>query len=245
MTTARDIITLALKEATILGVGQSALAEDINDGLTYLQEMMDAWQITRWMVPGLYRVSMPGNDQESNTIGTGGYFNVERPSDIKGAYVVQLNTGQTPVSLPMRKIFSYEDYILIAVKSLASLPRAFFYDNAWVGGLGNVYVWPIPSSIYQIYLLIERELAFPANSLDTVIVLPKGYAEAIRLNLAIRMISAYQVSNPSPSTGVLAKLALNRIKKVNSQIPSLRMPGPLRARRGAGYGFNLWNPDGY
>lgn len=245
MTTARDIITLALKEATILGVGQTALAEDINDGLTYLQGMMDQWQERRWIVPGLYRISMPGNDQESNTIGTGGYFDVVRPNDIKGAYVVQLNTGQTPVSLPMRKIFSYEDYILIAVKALNSLPRAFFYDAAWAEGLGNVYVWPIPSSVYQIYLLIERQLAFPAGSLDTVFELPPAYMEAIRLNLAIRMISAYQVSNPSPQTGVLAKLALNTIKKVNSQIPSLRMPGPLRARRGAGYGFNLWNPDGY
>ncbi len=51
MTTARDLIQDALKEATILGVGQTALAEDINDGMKMLRRMLAQWQKRRWMVP--------------------------------------------------------------------------------------------------------------------------------------------------------------------------------------------------
>ena len=320
MTTARDIITLALKEATVLGVGQTPLAEDINDCFKLLRNMLAQWQKRRWMVPALVDISMIGNDQRSNTIGPGGYWNIQRPVDIKGGYVVQLNTGQTPVSLPLIKIFSYEDYIRIAVKSLNSLPDHFFYDGAYP--LGNVFIWPIPSSIYECHLLVERQLAFTGiadgtivggagyvdgtylnvsftggrgtdatanitvsgntvtelaiinpgknyvvsdvlsasnvdlggagsgftytvteldQNLDYEFDLPEEYEEAIHYNLAIRMISMYAVENPSPQTGVLAKVALNTIKKANSQIPTLVMPRGLR-RRG---GFNLYNPDGY
>lgn len=241
MTTARELITQALKEATVLGVGQTALAQDMNDGLVKLRQMVAQWQKRRWMVPALMDISKPGNNQKSNTIGTGGYWNYTRPSDIKGGYVVQLNTGQTPVSLQLTKIFSYEDYINIAVKELNSLPTHFFYDNAWENGLGNIFVWPIPSAIYEIHLLIERQLDFPNDSLDTVFELPLEYEEAIVYNLAIRFISSYSVQNPSPQTGVLAKVALNTIKKANTQIATLKTPRGLRK----GKAFSLWNPDGY
>lgn len=320
MTTARDIITLALKEATVLGVGQTALAEDVNDSFTLLKNMLAQWQKRRWMVPALVDISMVGNDQRSNTIGPGGYWNIQRPVDVKGGYIVQLNTGQTPVSLPLIKIFSYEEYIRITVKNLNSLPDHFFYDGAFP--LGNVFIWPIPSSIYECHLLVERQLAFTGiadgtivggtgyvdatyldvpltggrgsgatanitvsgnavteltivnpgknyvitdvlsasnanlggvgsgftytiteldDNLDYEFDLPDEYQEAIHYNLAIRLISAYAVTNPSPQTGVLAKVALNTIKKANSQIPTMVMPRGLR-RVG---GFSLWNPDGY
>ena len=320
MTTARSIIELALKEATVLGVGQTPLAEDINDSFTLLKNMLAQWQKRRWLVPALMDISNLGNDQKSNTIGPGGYWNIQRPVDVKAGYIIQLNTGQTPVSLPLTKIFSYEDYIRITVKNLNSLPDHFFYDAAYP--LGNVFIWPIPSSIYECHLLVEKQLAFTGiangtivggvgyidggyldvpltggrgsgatanvivsggavtelaiinpgknyvvtdvlsasnadlggagagftytvteldQNLDYEFDLPEEYEEAIHYNLAIRLISAYAVENPSPQTGVLAKVALNTIKKANSQIPTMRMPRGLR-RSG---GFSLWNPDGY
>lgn len=163
MTTARDIITLSLKEAGILGVGQTALAEDINDCLVLLQRMLKQWQTKRWVVPALQDISMPWNGQKSNTIGPGGYFNVNRPNDVKSGYIVQLNTGTTPISLPLSKIFSYEDYIRITVKELNSLPDHFFYDNHFTKGLGNVFVWPLGTSQYEVHLLVPVPLLFPST----------------------------------------------------------------------------------
>ncbi|UIY28698.1 hypothetical protein LZK73_18380 [Neorhizobium galegae] len=43
MTTARALITLAMKDAGVLGVGQTPLSEDMNDGLTNLNAMVAQW----------------------------------------------------------------------------------------------------------------------------------------------------------------------------------------------------------
>lgn len=321
MSTAREILTLAFKEATVLGVGQTLLAEDVNDGLTYLKNMLSQWQKRRWLVPALTDLSLELSGQKKYTIGPGGDFDVQRPADIKAAYVVQLNTGQTPVSLGLSWISSFEDYARITVKDLNSLPDHFFYDGAWPKG--NIYFWPIGSSQYEAHILVQRQLAFVglgegeitdggtlyvngvyenvnltggsgvdaqatitvaggivtavnitdqgqdyvvgnvlsasaddlggagsgfeytitslnANA-DYEFELPEEYMEAIHYNLAVRLISGYGVQNPSPLTGVLAKVSLNTIRKANTQVPTLVMPAGLRKRGG----FNLYNPDGY
>src|SRR6185312_1361339 len=108
MTTARDFITLAMKEAGVLGVGQSLLAEDINDGFTILNRMLAQWQKKRWLVPSLYDVSAPGNSQKSNLIGPNQYYNALRPDKIQAAYFKQLN-GNTAdqVSFKLIPIWSW------------------------------------------------------------------------------------------------------------------------------------------
>ncbi len=238
--TARDFITLALKESGILGVGQTALSEDINDCFVLLQRMTSQWQWRRWMVPGLTDILKVGNNAISNTIGPGGYWNVTpRPDQILGGYFIQLNTGITPVSLPLAQVFSYEDYIRITVKNLNTFPSNFFYDgNNDVNGRGNVFIWPIPSAIYEIHLLVKSDLAWPQN-INSVFTLPDAYAEAVHYNLTLRICSMYQV-DPKPSVGGLAKVALNTIKNTNTQIPELQMPVALKQ----GKAFSLWNPDG-
>lgn len=237
LTTARAIINLALKEAGPLGVGQTALAEDMNDSFTLLQRMMAQWQKKRWLVPALEDVSKVGNSLKSNTVGTGGYWNIVRPNDVKAAYVIQLNTGSTPVSLGCDKIFSYEDYIRIAVKDLNTLPTHFFYDGHFP--LGNLFFWPIPSSMYELHILVPMQLGFPTN-LDSVFALPDEYLEAIHYNLALRLCSAYQIE-PQKETKLLARSALNTIKNVNTQVPTLVMPSGLKRERS----FNIYNADGH
>lgn len=159
MATARDFLTLAFKEAGVLGVGQSMLPEDYNDGLTYLNRMLAQWQKKRWIVPSLYSVSAVGNGAKSNLIGPGQYYNAQRPDKIQAAYFKQLNTSQNnPVSFPLSPIWSWENYAQIALKEMASWPQFFFYDNAFP--YGNVYIWPIPDSTYEISLVIKSAIGF-------------------------------------------------------------------------------------
>jgi hypothetical protein len=247
MTTARDLITLALKQAGILGVGQTPLAEDTNDCFTLLQQMIGQWQIKRWLVPALMDIFTIGNSAKSNPIGPGQFWNVPRPNDIKGGYIKQLNTGITPVSLPLRKIFSYEDYIQIAVKDLNSLPTRFFYDAQWP--IGNIYLFPIPNNTYECHLLVETQLGWPlpatnpptaGTGLDTLFSLPLEYQEAIFYELSIRISAMYQYT-ASIETLRLAKIAMNAIRVNNTQIPKLGMPRALKR----GKSFNIFNADGY
>lgn len=158
MTTARDLCTDALDEAGLIGVGQTPLAQDIDRAFVRLQRMVYTWQKQRWLIPSLQRYSWQADGRTSYTIGLGGFLNIPRPSQIKGAYVVQRNTGSNPVSMPLRMIPSYEDYILIAIKSLQSLPDHFFYDGA--NPLGNFFPWPIPNNQYDLHIIVQSQLGF-------------------------------------------------------------------------------------
>lgn len=323
MTTARDLCTDAIKESGALGVGQTALPEDINDAFTRLQRMISVWQKNRWLIPSLQEITFTASAATYYTVGLGGDVNIIPPSDVKGGYVVQRNTGTTPVSLQLKKIFSYEDYIRISVKQLQSLPTHFFYDNGYP--LAKLYPWPIPNSIYELHFLTQSRLGFASSiesgsitaggtlytdgnyedvaltggsgsgaqaditvtagvvalvniaapgqgyaigdilgvnaadvggtgsgfkwtvdnitsNLDSQIIMPEEYEEAIMYNLALRVCSMYQVP-PIDETRRLAKAGLNNIRKNNTQVPALVMPAAPGVRTGKS--FNIYNADGY
>ena len=173
MTTARDFITLAMKEAGVLGVGQSLLAEDINDGFTILHRMLAQWQKKRWLVPSLYDVAALGNGLKSNPIGPGQIYNALRPDKIQAAYFKQFggafssafsdsfdiaSGNNDQVSFNLIPIWSWEDYARVQLKELNSWPQYFFYDAAFP--YGNVYIWPIPTSNYEIHLICKSPIGF-------------------------------------------------------------------------------------
>lgn len=158
--TARDFVTLALKEAGVLGIGQTANAEDINDCFTLLHRMLAQWQKRRWLVPNLIDVSAAGNSLKSNLIGPGQYYNTLRPDKVQSAYFKQLNAQSVAntVSYPLKPIYSYEDYALVQLKELNTWPQYYFYDAAYP--YGNVFIWPIPTSAYEIHLILKGPINF-------------------------------------------------------------------------------------
>jgi len=70
--TAGSIINLALKMAGVLGIGQTAQAEDANDALTVMNMMLAQWQRKRWLVYSLDDVSFAPTGATSYTVGVGG-----------------------------------------------------------------------------------------------------------------------------------------------------------------------------
>lgn len=161
MTTAREVIELALQEAGVVGLGQTANSEDINKCFKLLHNMLAQWQKRRWMVPNLIDVYATGNSIKSNLIGPGQYYNAARPDKIQAAYFKQINVGQASndVSYPLIPIWSYEDYAeKIQLKNLNSWPKYYFYDGAFP--YGNVFIWPIPSSSYEIHLILKGPIDF-------------------------------------------------------------------------------------
>jgi hypothetical protein len=161
--TVRDMCTLALKEAGVLGLGQTANAEDINDTFTLLNRMLAQWQVKRWVVPSLYDIAAVANGAVSNPIGPGQFWNATRPNRIQAAYFIQNIAGSLPsnsnaVSCPLTEITSYEKYAAVALKQLPAWPQFFFYDNAFPNG--NVFIWPIPDSTYTIHLILKSPIGF-------------------------------------------------------------------------------------
>lgn len=71
-TTVNDLCIAALKECGQIGVGQTALAEDITDAWARLQWMLQQWQQKRWLVYHLVDYAVVATGQEIYTFGPGG-----------------------------------------------------------------------------------------------------------------------------------------------------------------------------
>ena len=237
MSTARDLITLALKDAGIVGVGQTANAEDANDSLTRLNAMIAQWSQRRWLVYHLVDVSFQATGALSYSLGIGGDIPTTRAAQIESAFFRQ--TAGVPgdlVDYPLDVLYAREEYNRIALKAMAGFPQILFYDSGWP--LGNVFIWPVPSSVYEVHLSIKATLQQFSNLTDAFN-FPPEYEEAMRLNLSVRLRVAYQLA-PDPALNQLAKLALNTIKNANAQIPTLQLPSDLV---GPNRPYNIWSDN--
>lgn len=220
--TVNDIVKLALKDAGIIGVGQTPNAEDSNDAFTRLNWMIDQWAQKRWMIWALDDKFITATGQKSYTIGPGGQIDMElRPDRIEFAFLRQTNTTPNPIDYPLEIIESRETYSTIALKNLQSFPSWIFYNPAFP--LGELFPWPVPqAAIYQVHVLVKHLLTEFA-SITASIVLPPQFYEALHTNLAIILRDAYDLP-PKPVLIGRAKKTLSVIRNSNTAIPRLRMP---------------------
>jgi len=251
VTTAADIVRLALKDAGVLGVGQTANAEDTNDVFDTLNMMLGQWNIKRWMIYHLLDLKVVSTGAISYTVGPGGNFldytgssaNVQRPDRLEdGCFYRQLITASSPnqIDYPLTILESREDYSRIGLKQLSTIPEYVFYDATNVGGLGVVYPWPVPQAVqYEIHIAVKDQLTQFAN-LATTINTPSYYIAAMRYNLGATIRPLYQLK-PDPTLTSLALTSLNVIKNSNAQIPRLRIPIQL-AR---GWLYNIFSDRVY
>ena len=225
MTTARDLITIALFDAGVFGTGQTPQASDINNGLTRLNDMIAQWQRQRWLIWCTKDVSMPMTGALSYTIGTGQYFNTPRPDRLEDGCFLRQITPAVPnqPDWPMKLVQSHEAYNQIRLKRLGSFAQCVFYDSAFP--YGNIFPWPLPSNLYELHLLVKEQLQSFVN-LSTVYNMPEEYKRAIRFNLQEEFLSAYRLP-PDDKLSMRAAAALNVIRNANAQIPVLKMPADL------------------
>lgn len=233
MTTARDLIVLALKDSGVLGVGQTASAEDITDNLKRLNIMLSQWARQRWIVWNLTATGIASTGAQSYTVGTGQDFDIPRPARLEDAYMRLINpSGQNQVDYPLELIEAREDYDRLSLKQLTSWPAYCFYDSGYP--TGTAYFWPIPTAAqFQLFIVTKTAIGNIANASDTLN-LPPEYEGAVLYNLAARMRPAYQLP-PDPSVTALATSALNILRTENAQVPRLQMPKGLPGRSGGTY----------
>lgn len=224
--TPQDLITFSLKAIGVLGVGQSALAEDYADAFSALNGMIATWNVKRWLVYHLVDVKVATTGAQSYTIGPGGDFNVPNPTRLEKAYFRQfVNNVPNQGDFPLQILQSHEDYSQISLKTLTTWPLYIFYDSDFP--VGRVYPWPIPQSgLYELHLLLKAHLSQFSSYIQSIN-LPDEYTEAIWTNLAIRLSAIYPGSSLPDATVGLAKASLETIRVSNAQIPRLSMPTGL------------------
>lgn len=226
--TAQDLINFALRASGIIGVGQTALAEDNQDALSALNAMIGLWMRKRWLDFHTTDNAFTSTGAQSYTVGPGGNFNLtNRPNRLEKAFFRQfVNSPPNAVDYPLQLLESREDYDDIALKSLSSWPQYIFYDPAFP--LGSVYPWPIPQAgIYELHLTFRGPEMQEFTTYTQLINLPPEYIEALWTNLCLRLgpIYGFPVSDDIRR---LANDALQSIRMGNAAVPRLRMPAFMK-----------------
>jgi hypothetical protein len=227
-TTPADIIKLALKTANVIGVGQTASAEDTNDAFNMLNMMLAQWQRRRYMVYQLITESCQGNGSLSYTVGPAGDFDMPRPSKLESAFFRQNQNTPLPVDYPLTILRAREDYNRISIKNLNSFPQYAFYDAG--NPLGNLFVWPLPNDQYEMFITVMQQLQ-QFQTINDEITLPPEYKAAILWNLTLELYPIYGL----PASDIVkakAEASMRIIEEANAQIPQLLMPAAVRSRTG-------------
>ena len=246
-----DAISYAQRVSGVLGVGQTALAQDTADAQTALMLMLQQWRQKRWLVYRLdftlfplvigkqsYYVGPAGMTPTPDVVVDGQF----RPANIQSCYLRQ-NVGSGPnsypIDFPMRILESREHYDRISLKFLQSWPASIYFDPGVPGGV--LYIWPIPvQNLFSLYIAWQYPIDLAgeeglATDLDDYV--PVETQEAIIYNLALRLITNYKLP-PDPAIAAAAKASINTLRMTNFALQPLRMPQSLRP------GTRLRNPLG-
>ncbi len=194
--TARDIVTMALKELKVIPSGGQPEAAELQDGLTVLAAMLRSWQT----FANLWR---------DETIV------VEAPALIAD---VTLPDGVRTVSA-VREIGSYErplsqwdrdDYAMTPNKGQVGRPLA--YAEYRGTSQTSIKLWPVPQSDVTLAVDYQRRFAEIVNASDPLDI-PADWEECVWTNLAVR------VSN---SFGTAADLTPELVNRAGSLLTALR-----------------------
>jgi hypothetical protein len=227
--TAGSIINLALFISGVYGASQPPSAFDANTGLTLCNYMLDGWSAGGWMMYHTVESIYQSTGAASYTIGVGGNFNTPRPNQLENGCFARQTVVGSPlynIDYPLEVMNAREDYAAISIKNLGSFPLYVFFDGNYSSSkLGNVFIWPIPSNLYEIHLLVREQLT-QFTSLAQTVNFPPGYREALLYNLAARLRLAYR-KGPDPALDNMAKSSLSTVMVSNTQIPRMKIPQPL------------------
>lgn len=213
-TSALDIITGAAKLLGVLFKNEQLSADEANDGLIALNEMLDSWSNDNLSTFADTLDSFSLTGASSYTMGTGGTFNAARPINIISAVVRVSSTDYK-----LEPITEQQYQTEIAVKSItSSIPKYITYDNGYP--LATIKMYAIPTSGSTLYLQSKKPLS-NLSLLTTTVDLPPGWKRALKNNLAIEMAAQYGeevpasvIRNATQSLG-----AIKRAASINNAMP--------------------------
>lgn len=254
--TVGDLCKQALRECNAIGVGQTPLAEDMNDAWFRLQTILQQWERKRWHVYHLSDYSIvstgqttpytigpgcqidtntqnPWNAQFNNQFGGGGAnaaVSSARPNRIEFAFLRQLTNP--PVAQGSNQV----DYKLRVLQSYEDYSKIALKKMVSFPGCvfldtdwpaGKLFIYPyMQANIYEIHVGIRCQLPISWPTLATKFILPFEYYGAMLYNLALRLCPKYGMV-PSDVLKDSAKDSLNVLDTGNAQIAALGIPTML------------------
>lgn len=233
--TALDLVTGALRKIGQYSPGETLSSEDANDALDTFNGMLDLWSTQKFSVFNqIETVQNLTAGQASYTVGTGGYFNIERPLSMVRAYsrITSTNGG---IDLPC-ELTTLQKYAGLGMKAQPGpWPKIAYYNTGFP--LGTLNVWPVPTANVEFHLWSDQ--VFSSLSLNSQVALPRGYFLGLQFSLAELLCTEYGMPVPA-DVRRFAKEFRDLIKDLNAQPQSeAAIDGAIVATNGNDAGWYL------
>lgn len=259
MATFSDLISDSLKELSVIAAGEVANGDDIQEGLSKLNDLLDLWnsrERTAWsqlfrtytltaghqphlLGPGLTPPDF--NTQPAVDGGSASSAGASRPMKIYAAAIVFNNLTPAvtaPIPIKDAKWWAYQ-----RVKNLSSNVPTALYPQFDFPNL-SLFLWPVPNFAYGLEL--ETRGVLSQVQLADTVSLPPGYKRAITLSLAEDLISVFPVNGRSDGSLIMrAQAARQAIFDANSLPPTMETKDSGIPTSAGGYGqyFNYITGD--
>jgi hypothetical protein len=228
----------ALRKAGItLGPGRTPSAAQFQDSIDELNRLTDSLNIDRLFIYSRDTYLAPLNGQKSYVIGISSDpavlpdINLPRPAWIESANIVSGIAPPAPIRYPLAII----DDLRWAKIRFQDIPNtvaeALYYDHGYP--FGTIYLWGQPIAGYLLELFVWHQIPQFVNLTDQVY-LPPGYADALVLNLAVRLAPHFQ-KVLDQNVREDARISLMRLESINAPQPIADLSG------GLGRGCNRYN----
>lgn len=239
------IVTSALKELNAISSGEAPDAELMVDGVELLNQIFDDWnaRADEMIYADTFTPYTLTPNVNPQTIGSGGLWNTPQPpQEIKGIQVILTGGQPNPyVYLRPRDARWWQQQPSPTVT--ASYPTDFFYNPAWdiasATPRGAVYLWPVPTTAYQVQVWTRQILA--AVTANQTLGLPPGYSYAMRMALAQRWYSGLRKPWTSGQEALTLK-AIDTVMARNNDDPVriATMDAGMPTGGGAGVPSFMW-----
>jgi len=236
MTTTRDLIRQALSSISVIGAGENMTAEDANDTLRLLNQMLSSWSADGAVIFNRsVDTKVLSAGVSTYTMGPSGDINTTRPVGISQA-TITLSQIVTPVN-----IWSQNTYSVLSFPTLQGpVPTDMFVNNGVP--LLTLQLYPVPSSATTLTIYSMKPL--DTLTLDTTLALPPGYEAALWSNLAIYAAPFYE-REATKSIREIASTTLSTVKANNLQYNQAPMMADLAwdvrfTNNGNTWGYNIY-----
>lgn len=231
-TTSGTIITEAMQEIGAVALEETPTAAEMNFCLVQLNDMLEMWLTERLAVYNIEPEIFPYvAGTGTYTIGPGGDFDTDRPVSIEAAYSRDSHGNDYKIGEVTGNFMYYSDIITKYTQS--TLPSILYFDGNYP--LQTLYFWSVPSDAsYSAVLWLWKQLPQFTDT-STAIILPPGYKQAIRKNLAVQIGPSFG-RTISPELAQQAKDSKAQIKRANYNIQELRFDSSI-VRRGRVFNY--------
>lgn len=234
----------ALRKAGVtLGPQRTPSPAQFQDAIEELNRLTSSLNCDRLFIYSRTNYIFPLTGAKTYTIGQDPQgvviadFDVPRPQLIEQANVIL--TGAAPTRRPMF-LADVQQWSKIRVQDMPNaVPEVLYNDRAYP--ISTLYLWGQPVSGYQLELFVWTQAPL-FSTLTDVVALPFQYADALVLNLAVRLVSHFPIAlnvprQVDPNLYQQARESLMRLESINAPQPI----ADTSALGSCGNRYNIYN----